>query len=74
MLWDSDIFGRKTMLRGVGSEGSSVLKPGETVNSQRYRQQMIDFNHVLVENPPEWEEDASTHSVKVVNKWFGAKK
>ena len=31
-----------------------VLKPGKTVNTQRYRQQMIHLNHALIEKRPEW--------------------
>ncbi|KAL6254101.1 hypothetical protein P5V15_014721 [Pogonomyrmex californicus] len=31
-----------------------LLKPGETVNTQRYRQQVINLNHALIERRPEW--------------------
>ncbi|KAL6264203.1 hypothetical protein P5V15_004285 [Pogonomyrmex californicus] len=31
-----------------------LFKPGETVNTQRYRQQMINLNHALIERRPEW--------------------
>ena len=30
------------------------LKPGETVNTDCYRQQMINLNHALIEKRPEW--------------------
>ena len=32
-----------------------VLKPGETVNTERYRQQMIDLNQALREKRPEYQ-------------------
>ena len=42
----------------VGLEGCALyhelLKPGETVNTNRYRQQMINLNHALIEKRPEW--------------------
>lgn len=53
-------FGKKTMLcvwwdqRGVVYY--ELLKPGETVNTERYRQQMINLNHALLVKRPEWEE------------------
>lgn len=53
-----DRFGKKTMLcvwwdqRGVVYH--ELLKPGETVNAQRYRQQIINLNHALIEKRPEW--------------------
>jgi hypothetical protein len=31
-----------------------LLKPGETVNTDRYRQQMINLSHVLIVEQPEW--------------------
>ena len=33
-----------------------LLKPGETVNTERYRQQMIDLNQALREKRPEYQE------------------
>lgn len=30
------------------------LKPGETVDNVRYREQMIHLNHALIEKRPEW--------------------
>ena len=30
-----------------------LLKPGETVNTDRHRQQMINLNHALIEKQPE---------------------
>ena len=32
-----------------------LLKPGETVNTERYRQQMIDLNQALREKRPEYQ-------------------
>ena len=52
-----DRFGKKTMLcvwwdqKGVVYH--ELLKPGETVNTDRYRQQMINLNHALIEKRPE---------------------
>jgi [histone H3]-lysine36 N-dimethyltransferase SETMAR len=53
-----DRFGKKTMLcvwwdqKGVVYH--ELLKTGETVNADRYRQQMINLNHALIEKRPEW--------------------
>ena len=51
-------FGKKTMLCVWWDQSGIVyyelLKPGETVNAQRYRQQMINLNHALIERRPEW--------------------
>lgn len=53
-----DRFGKKTMLcvwwdqKGVVYH--ELLKPGETVNTDRYQQQMINLNHALIEKRPEW--------------------
>ena len=52
-----DRFGKKTMLcvwwdqKGVVYH--ELLKPGETVNTDRYRQQMINLNHALIEKRSE---------------------
>ena len=35
-----------------------LLKPGETVNADRYRQQIINLNHALIEK---WPESARRH-------------
>ena len=53
-----------------------VLKPGETVNTDRYRQQIINLNHALIEKRPEWarrhgkvilqNDNAPSHTAKVV--------
>ena len=53
-----------------------LLKPSETVNTDRYRQQIINLNHALIENRPEWARrhgkvilqhgNASSHTAKVV--------
>ena len=54
----TDRFGKKAMLcvwwdqKGVVYH--ELLKPGETVNTNRYRQQMINLNHALIEKRPEW--------------------
>jgi len=44
-------FGRKTMLcvwwNQKGVVYYELLKPGETVNTKRYQQQLIDLNHSL---------------------------
>ena len=32
-----------------------LLKPGETVNTERYRQQMINLNQALCEKRPEYQ-------------------
>lgn len=51
-------FGKKTMLcvwwdqRGVVYH--ELLKTGETVNTERYREQLIKLNHNLIEKRPEW--------------------
>ena len=31
-----------------------LLKPGETLSTVRYRQQMVNLNHALIEMRPEW--------------------
>jgi hypothetical protein len=31
-----------------------LLKPGDTVNMDRYQQQMVNLNHVLVVKRPKW--------------------
>ena len=52
-------FGKKTMLcvwwDQKGVIYYELLKPGETVNAQRYRQQIINLNHALLEKRPEWD-------------------
>lgn len=51
-------FGKKTMLCVWWDQNGVVyyelLKPGETVNAQRYRQQMINLNQALIDKRPEW--------------------
>ena len=51
-------FGRKTMLcvwwDQEGVVYYELLKPGETVNTNRYRQQIIDLNQALIVKRPEW--------------------
>lgn len=54
----TDRFGKKALLcvwwdqKGVVYH--ELLKPGETVNTNRYRQQMINLNQALIEKRPEW--------------------
>ena len=53
-----------------------LLKPGETVNTDRYRQQIINLNHALIEKRLEWarkhgkviqqHDNAPSHTAKVV--------
>ena len=51
-------FSKKTMLCVWWDQSGIVyyelLQPGETVNAQRYRQQMINLNDALIERRPEW--------------------
>ena len=51
-------FGRKRILcvwwDQCGVMYFELLKPGETVNTDRYRQQIINLNHALIEKRPEW--------------------
>lgn len=53
-----NIHGKKVMLciwwDQKGVLYYELLKPGETVTGERYRQQMIRLNHALVEKRPEW--------------------
>jgi len=52
-------FGKKTMLCVWWDQSGVVyyelLKPGETVNTERYRQQLIDLNHALLQKRPEYQ-------------------
>lgn len=71
-------FGKKTMLciwwDQKGLLYYELLKPGETVDADRYRQQMINLNHALIEKRPEWarrhgrvillHDNASSHTAK----------
>lgn len=73
-------FGRKTMLciwwDQQGVLYKELLKPGETVNAERYRQQLTNLNHALIEKRPEWarrhgrvilqHDNAPSHATKVV--------
>ena len=51
-------FGKKRMLcvwwDQKGVVYYELLKPGETVNTDRYKQQIIDLNLALIKNRPEW--------------------
>ena len=54
-----------------------LLKSGETVNTDCYRQQIINLNHALIEKRPEWarrhgkvilqHDNTPSHTTKVVN-------
>jgi len=53
-----DRFGRKTMLCIWNQKGVvyyELLKPGETVNTKRYQQQLIDLNRLLLKKRPEYQ-------------------
>ena len=59
-----------------------LLKPGETVNTERYRQQMIDLNQALREKRPEYQKrqhkvillynNAPSHTAKPVKETIEA--
>lgn len=53
-----NIHGKKTLLciwwDHKGVLYYELLKPGETITGDRYREQMICLNHALVEKRPEW--------------------
>ena len=56
-----------------------LLKPGETVNIERYRQQMINLNQALCEKRPEWQhkvillhDNAPSHTAKLVKETIEA--
>ena len=59
-----------------------LLKPGETVNTERYRQQMIDLNQALREKRPEYQkrqhkvvllhDNAPSHTAKPVKETIEA--
>ena len=59
-----------------------LLKPGETVNTERYRQQMIDLNQALREKRPEYQkrqqkvillhDNAPSHTAKPVEETIEA--
>lgn len=81
-------FGKKLMMciwwdqRGIVYY--ELLKPGETVNGQRYRQQMINLNHALIEKRPEWatrhgkvillHDNAPSHTTNLVKETINALK
>ena len=59
-----------------------LLKPGETVNTERYRQQMINLNQALHEKRPEYQkkqhkvillhDNAPSHTVKLIKETIEA--
>ena len=63
-----------TWLDQKGVVYRQLLKPGETVNTVRYLQQLINLNHALIEKRPYWatrhgkvilqQDDASSHTAK----------
>ena len=73
-------FGRKTMLcvwwDQKGVIYYELLKPGETVNTERYKQQLVDLNRSLLQKRPEYlkrqhkvillHDNASSHTSKPV--------
>nr|KAF6311923.1 hypothetical protein mPipKuh1_009110 [Pipistrellus kuhlii] len=73
-------FGKKTMLcvwwDQEGVVYHELLKPGETVNTDHYQQQIINLNHALIIKQPEWvrrhskvillHDDAPSHTSKPV--------
>jgi len=70
-LWQED-----DALCLVGPEGCGLLKPGETVNTKRYQQQLIDLNCSLLKKRPEYQkrqhkiiflhDNAPSHTAKPV--------
>lgn len=54
----SNRFGKKTMLcvwwHPYDLVYYELVKPGETINTQLYRQQIINFSHALLEKWLEW--------------------
>lgn len=79
-------FGQKAMLcvwwDQKGIVYFELLKPGETVNTDRYRQQLINLNHALIEKRPEWarrhgkvillHDNAPSHTAKPVKDTLAA--
>ncbi|GFQ65294.1 mariner Mos1 transposase [Trichonephila clavata] len=77
-------FGKKTMACVSWDQSVIVycelLKPGEIVNAQHYRQQMINLNYALIERRAEWarrydkvilsNENAPSHTEKLVKNTF----
>nr|KAF6341453.1 hypothetical protein mMyoMyo1_011884 [Myotis myotis] len=73
-------LGQKTMLcvwwDQEGVVYYELLKPGETMNTDRYRQKIINLNHALIVKRPEWarrqgkvillHDDAPSHNSKPV--------
>ena len=59
-----------------------LLKPGETVNTERYRQQMINLNQALYEKRPKYQkrqykvillrDNAPSHTAKLVKETIEA--
>ena len=59
-----------------------LLKPGKTVNTERYRQQMINLNQALCEKRPEYQkrqhkvillhDNAPSHTAKLVKETIEA--
>lgn len=79
-------FGRKAMVcvwwDQKGIVYFELLKPGETVNTDRYRQQIINLNYALIEKRPEWarrhgkvillHDNAPSHTAKPVKDTLAA--
>ena len=79
-------YGRKTMLcvwwDQKGVIYYELLKPGKTVNTERYRQQMIDLNQAFREKRPEYQkrqhkvillhDNAPSHTAKLIKETIKA--
>lgn len=69
-------FGKKTLLcvwwDQKGVIYYELLKPGETVNTERYQQQMIDLNRSILEKRPEYRRGQNVRKAmeNILNKLF----
>ena len=70
-----DLFRQSQAQKEKGLLYYELLKPGETVDAGRFRQQLINLNHALIEKRPEWarrrhgrvillHDNASSHTAK----------
>ena len=84
-LKNSEVAILKWETKNVDQKGViyyELLKPGETVNTERYRQQMIDLNQALREKRPEYQkrqrkvillhDNAPSHTAKPVKETIEA--
>jgi len=79
-------YGRKTMLCVWWDQKDVIyyelLKPGETINTERYRQQMINLNQALCEKQPKYQkrqhkvillhDNAPSHIAKLIKETIEA--